>query len=83
MMILVVFRTKCDSGQQQMLLQTPVQLSQVSADAGETTLNVFMLFIILHFKLSVMISDATILCVELIITPVWVKHNLLNITSFY
>ncbi len=56
MIILVVFRTKCDSGQQQMLLHAPVQLSQVSADAGETTLNVFMLFIILHFNLSVMKS---------------------------
>uniref|UniRef100_A0A673HUX2 ABC transporter domain-containing protein n=1 Tax=Sinocyclocheilus rhinocerous TaxID=307959 RepID=A0A673HUX2_9TELE len=36
--------TKCDSGQQQMLLEAPVQLSQVSADAGETTVNVFILF---------------------------------------
>lgn len=40
----VVLRTKCDSGQQQVLLEAPVQLSQVSADAGETTLNVFILF---------------------------------------
>uniref|UniRef100_A0A8C1XW13 ATP-binding cassette sub-family F member 3 n=1 Tax=Cyprinus carpio TaxID=7962 RepID=A0A8C1XW13_CYPCA len=37
-------QTKCDSGQQQVLLEAPVQLSQVSADAGETTLNVFILF---------------------------------------
>uniref|UniRef100_A0A671SJH1 ATP-binding cassette sub-family F member 3 n=1 Tax=Sinocyclocheilus anshuiensis TaxID=1608454 RepID=A0A671SJH1_9TELE len=36
--------TKCDSGQQQMLLEAPVQLSQVSADAGETTVDVFILF---------------------------------------
>uniref|UniRef100_A0A8C1QY50 ATP-binding cassette sub-family F member 3 n=1 Tax=Cyprinus carpio TaxID=7962 RepID=A0A8C1QY50_CYPCA len=36
--------TKCDSGQQQVLLEAPVQLSQVSADAGETTINVFILF---------------------------------------
>ncbi|XP_016106268.1 ATP-binding cassette sub-family F member 3 [Sinocyclocheilus grahami] len=28
--------TKCDSGQQQMLLEAPVQLSQVSADAAST-----------------------------------------------
>uniref|UniRef100_A0A672QWW2 ATP-binding cassette sub-family F member 3 n=1 Tax=Sinocyclocheilus grahami TaxID=75366 RepID=A0A672QWW2_SINGR len=36
--------TKCDSGQQQMLLEAPVQLSQVSADAGETTVDVCILF---------------------------------------
>lgn len=38
MILFVVVRTKCDSGQQQMLLEAPVQLSQVSADAGKINL---------------------------------------------